>query len=147
MNILDRAKRKLISDKHTFVCINEDNVFTSDKQGIAPIMELLQNESDILKGAYVADRVIGRAAALLLMKGGIKELYTDVISEHALLVLKTSEIIVSYAKLVPYIVNRKKDGMCPMEETVLNLDCPEEAYVKLREKLLIMQSTTGAQNS
>lgn len=144
MNFLDKAKRKLLNSNHTFVCINEDTVFTSEKQGVAPIMELLHKDEHLLKGAYIADRVIGKAAALLLIKGEIKELYADIISEHAMLVLKKSNIIVSYGKLVPYIENRKKDGMCPMEETVLNIESPEEAYVKLHEKIQSMQTNAGS---
>lgn len=144
MNFLDKAKRRLLNSNHTFVCINEDTVFTSEKQGIAPIMELLHKDENLLKGAYIADRVIGKAAALLLIKGEIKELYADIISEHAMLVLENSKIIVSYGKLVPYIENRKKDGMCPMEETVLNIESPEEAYVKLNEKIQSMQANAGS---
>lgn len=147
MNFLDKAKQKLLNSNHTFVCINEDTVFTSEKQGIAPIMELLHKDKNLLKGAYIADRVIGKAAALLLIKGEIKELYADIISEHAMLVLKKSNIIVSYGKLVPYIENRKKDGMCPMEETVLNTESPEEAYVKLKEKIQSMQTNAGSQTT
>ena len=61
-----------------------------------------------------------------------------------MLVLKKSNIIVSYGKLVPYIENRKKDGICPMEETVLNIESSEEAYVKLHEKIQSMQTNAGS---
>ena len=82
-----------------------------------------------------ADQVIGKAAAFLLRKGGAKYLYAKIISEHALETLKDSGIAVSYGTKVPYIINRKKDGMCPMEQTVLSVTDVEEAYGKLREKL------------
>lgn len=142
MNLLDRAKRTLKNNSHTFVCINDEEVFTSQKQGIAPIMELLETNKKMLEGAYIADKVIGKAAALLLVKGGIKELYADIISEHALSVLKEKQIIVTYGALVPFIKNRRKDGMCPMEETVLEIESPEDAYIKLKEKIKSMQANS-----
>lgn len=56
------------------------------------------------------------------------------ISEHALLILREHHIPVSYDTLVPYIINRAGNGMCPMEESVLSCDDIEEAYHILSEK-------------
>lgn len=131
----NKMKDSIRTENHTFVCKNGDNIYTSDKKGIAPIMDILVEKPALLKGAQVADKVIGRAAALLLIKGGISSLYTAVISEHALEVLKNTDIHVSYDKCVDYIVNRKGDGMCPMENAVLNIDNPDEAYDVLKAKL------------
>ena len=38
-------------------------------------------------------------------------------------------------KKVPFIMNRNKSGMCPMEETVLSIDNSEQAYNMLLEKI------------
>lgn len=128
--------RKSLGTNNTFVCYGNEKKVTSEKKGIAPIMELLNEEPEILKGAKVVDRIIGRAAALLLVKGQIKSLYTEIISDHALAVLKKHKnITVSYTKKVPYIINRTKDGMCPMENATLDIEDPEEAYKVLVEKL------------
>lgn len=127
--------KNMLGDNHTFVCKNADDIITSDKKGIAPIMDILKENPMILKGAQVADKVIGKAAALLLIKGGISALYTAVISKHALDVLKDTDIYVSYDKCVDYIINRKGDGMCPMENAVLDIDNPDEAYNVLKAKL------------
>lgn len=99
------------------------------------MMEILAECPEFLQGAAVADQVIGKAAAFLLRKGGAKYLYAKVISEHALETLQNSGIAVSYGTKVPYIINRNKDGMCPMEQTVLSVTDVEEAYGKLQEKL------------
>lgn len=108
---------------------------TSNKKGIAPIMEVLQKDPKFLQGAFVADRVIGKAAAMLLVKAGIWELYTDVISEHARMFLEVHNIPITYGKVVPYIINRKGDGMCPMESTVLDMKNVDEAYIALQAKI------------
>lgn len=98
-------------------------------------MDLLKNKSDIMKNASAADKVVGKAAALMFIKGGIKELYADVISEHALSVLNKTDIIVAYNKCVPYIVNRDGTDMCPMEKCVLETDDIELAYHMLQKRL------------
>ena len=35
---------------------------------------------------------------------------------------------------VPYVINRKGDGMCPMEQSVLEIENVEEGYRILCEK-------------
>lgn len=138
----DRAiagkSKKLLGLDHTFVCKNNGSCITSDKKGIAPIMDILRENPDMLKGAKISDRVIGKAAALLLIKGGVRTLYTEIISSHALNILKKSNIRVLYSKKVDYIINRKGDGMCPMENATLNIDDPEQAYEVLKAKLETM---------
>ena len=109
----------------------------STKQGIAPILELMQLKIHFLNNASVADKVIGKAAALLLIKAGIKELYAGIISEHAVKVLEQNEITVQYDTIVPYIINRRGDGMCPMEASVLEIEEVNEAYEVLRNKMAI----------
>ncbi|MBR3992234.1 MAG: DUF1893 domain-containing protein, partial [Anaerotignum sp.] len=41
----------------------------------------------------------------------------------------------TYRTEVEYIINRTKTGMCPMEQTVLDVEDAEEAYEALRNKL------------
>ena len=131
MDLLEQAKKALEAEGVTFAAVSPSGEQkTSQKKGIAPMMEILAECPDFLQGAAVADQVIGKAAAFLLRKGGAK-----VISEHALETLQNSGIAVSYGTKVPYIINRNKDGMCPMEQTVLSVTDVEEAYGKLQEKL------------
>ena len=52
---------------------------TFSRRGVADLFSLVADEPDFLRGASVADRVIGRGAALLLVKGGAREVYAQVI--------------------------------------------------------------------
>ena len=134
-NRLEQAKAALQGDI-TFVAVLADGeLVTSEKKGIAPMMALLKEDENSLKGAYVADRVIGRAAALLMEKGGIAAAFGEVVSGHALRAFQKSGIPFTYGKEVEYIINRTKTGMCPMEETVLDTEDAEAAYEALRNKL------------
>ena len=68
------------------------------------------------------------SAALLMVKGGVKEVYADIISSHALDVFEKYKVKTYYGNLVEYIINRDKTGMCPMEKAVLEVDEPNTAY-------------------
>jgi len=134
MDLLAQAIKSLTESNATFVMIKNERTLSSEKRGVAPILELLREDKDALEGAYVADKVIGKAAALLLIYGRITSLYTKVISSHALGVLNNSGIAVRYDKLVPYVINRDGTDMCPMEKLVLAMESPEEAYEALVKK-------------
>lgn len=136
-NICEKAKALLHKENVSIVIINNDT-YTSTKKGIAPLMDILTDNPSFLNGATVADKVIGRAAALLMIYGGIKEVYSDIISTHALDIFKSNNISVAYNECVPYIINRTKDGMCPMENAVLNITEPKEAYEILKNRLEMM---------
>lgn len=135
MKPLDRAKDALKGENVTFALADQKgNVFCSEKKGIAPMMELLEKDPERLRDAFAADRVIGKAAAYLLVYGGAAEVYGSVMSRHAITVLQEAGISFSFEKEVPYIINRKKDGMCPMEAAVLEAADEKEAYAILCEK-------------
>ena len=134
-NRLEKAKAALAGEITFAAVLSDGTLITSEKKGIAPMMALLEEDKDILKGAYVADRVIGRAAALLMEKAGVAAAYGELVSSHALKAFGKSGIPFTYGKEADYIINRTKTGMCPMEQTVLDIEDAEEAYEALRKKL------------
>jgi hypothetical protein len=133
MDFLKKAIRRLEATGATFVAVKDGWIFESHDRGIAPIMKLLSEDRDLLRGTCVADKVIGKAAALLLCYAGIQMLYAKTISEHAISVLKEHALPYECGQAVPFIVNRAGDGMCPMEQLVLDITTPDEAYSILKE--------------
>lgn len=124
----------LSSNSYTLAVIRENQVvFHSQERGIKPLYTLYQEQPELLKGALVADKVTGKAAAVLSVLCGVKEVYSDLISEHALEVLQQGGVKASYLQKTPYIINRTKTGMCPMETLVLSAESPEEAAERLQE--------------
>lgn len=69
-----------------------------------------------MRGATIFDKVVGRAAALLLIHGGVKKVLTPTISRWALAVLKHGGAKAEYDKVVKNILNRAGDDLCPMEK-------------------------------
>lgn len=102
--------------------MNKTEVRTFQRRGVTDLYDLLQNDSSFLKGAIIADKVIGKAAAALMILGGVERVYTDVISEPALELFRGSKIKIEYVQKVPFIENRNKTGWCPLE-----LACQKES--------------------
>ena len=132
---LNRAKSLLKSTDSTIAVVSVDDIFTSHERGVKPLLHLLSEKKGFLKGASVADKVIGKAAALLMVLGEIKEVHTLIISEPAIKVFKQHNIHCFYDKKVDRIMNRTGDGLCPMETLCLNIDDPQEAFDKIVDKI------------
>ncbi len=82
---------------------------------IKDIKDILKENKNALKGAIIADKVIGKVAGSILTVAGVKEIYADVISEYAIPVLEENHIKYEYKEKAKYIINQTKTGMCPME--------------------------------
>lgn len=84
-------------------------------QRIIDIVNILKENKDALRGAEVADKVIGKVAASIFVMAGVMTIYADTLSKIALPILEENGIEYSYNNLVEYIQNSDKTGMCPME--------------------------------
>ena len=95
-----------------------------------------------MKGFSAADKIVGKAAAMLYVILGVKAVYSPVMSETAAEVFTNYNIAYEYDELTQNIINRNGDGICPMEETVKNISDPTEGFAALKNKLkLILQNT------
>ncbi len=104
--------------------------------GVKDLYCLVATRRHVLEGACVADRVIGRGAALLLALGQVSQAFAQLISEQALQVLQAAEIAVDYDAVVPNIINRDGTDMCPVEKLTMNVTDPEVAFERIREFLI-----------
>ena len=136
---LDKAKSLLISSASTIAVVANEDVFTSQERGVKPLLHLLTEKKGFLKGASVADKVIGKAAALLMVLGEIKEVHTLIISEPAIKVFEKYNIPCYYDKKVDRILNRTGDGLCPMETLCLDVEEPKEAFQKITDFIKTMK--------
>ena len=143
MKDIDKAKELLVGDT-TCVLVKGDKIIMSTKSGIVPIMEMIENHTD-LNGFSVADKIVGKAAAMLFKKVGIVEVYAQVLSAAGKEYLNCQGIDAHSGKTVDYIINRAKTGMCPMEETVKDITDYEKAYLALKEKIMGMKKWRNKQ--
>ncbi|MCD7710281.1 MAG: DUF1893 domain-containing protein [Porphyromonadaceae bacterium] len=103
------------------------------RRGIIDLYTLQRKEPSLLAGADVADKVVGKGAAALLIVGGVRRLYAGVVSRAALDLLAQTEMKVRYGHLVERIINRTGDGPCPVEEACQGAVTAEACLPRITE--------------
>ena len=133
MSDIEKAKEKLVGNT-TCVLVKEDKIILSQEKGIAPILNLL-NAGENLENFTLADRIVGKAVALLVVYAKIREVYAEVLSEKGKAVLIKYNVKFSYKTLTEKIINWKGNDICPMEKTVDNIEDATLAYHALKKKV------------
>lgn len=128
---------------HSLVVANGD-VCTFDGRGISDLYFLLSEDPGFLRGASVADKVVGKGAAALMILGGVVEVYADIISSAALRLLKDEGLRVHFGREVTYIINRNGDGTCPVEQICLPCNSAAECLPLIKG---FMENRGGVYNS
>ncbi len=111
-------------------------VFSSSSKGIRPHLEAIEKLGrEGIRGSVVADKIIGRAAALLILYSNPSEIHAGVITTKARELLEAKRVKVYQASEVSAI--KEKDGRiyCPFEAMVQGLNDPEEAYLAIVAKI------------
>lgn len=132
MSDIERAKAALRG--HSVAVCRAGEVMTRDGRGIAPLLAIA-SEENALRGASVADLIVGKAAAMLMTYAGVSEVYAEVMSEAGERTLSEHDIPHSCGLLVPYIIDRTGKDVCPMERAVADVSDPAEAYAVLSARL------------
>lgn len=110
---------QLISLLHEggFSCViaNHGETRTFSQRGVADLYELYNTDPAFMQGATIADKVVGKGAAALMIMGGMVEVYADVVSTPARKLFEQYDVKLSCGKEVPHIINRQQTGYCPLE--------------------------------
>ena len=130
---LDLAKRTLREEELSLaVAKNGKVLFRSKSHGVSDLLAMISDVGRLAEGASLADSIVGRAAALLCVYSKIIAVYGANMSEGALSVFKANDIKCEYGTLVPKILNRKKNDICPFDKAVLGTNDPNIALDRLR---------------
>lgn len=133
MKDLEIAENRLKKGNLSLVIVKGGKVIFETKssglRGFLQAIELLNNE---LVESSVADRVLGRAAALLSVCSRVSAVFALIISEEGIKVFEDHNINYKFENCVPKILNSTGDDMCPFEKLTMTLTNPEEAYSKLK---------------
>jgi hypothetical protein len=105
-------------------------VFWSQKDSLVPLLEYLDEPGEKPRGVVMMDRVVGNAAALLMIRAGCREAYSPLGSKLAAETLDKWGVACHFDKVVPYIRREDSEGMCPMEEMSLG-QSPSEFLASL----------------
>jgi hypothetical protein len=135
MSNLEEAKK--LRDNEGFTCaLCKDGVsYTSTERGVLPLLMWI-DEGLNLRGFSAADKIVGKAAAMLFALLGISEVHASIMSEAGCRELNRQGINGSCYVLVKKIVNRQETGQCPMEEAVREIEEPLLAIAAIKMRLL-----------
>lgn len=115
---------------HTLCLIKDGVLILDDKRGITPLLELIASGKDV-SGYSAADKVVGKAAAALFIKCGVKQLYAAVLSKGGAKLLESHGVEYVYDTLTDAIINRAGTDACPMEKAVRDIEEIEDMYVAI----------------
>lgn len=123
-------RQLLITQLHDTNCscviYNDGHTRTFHQRGVKDLHHLLTQEPEILRRALIADKVVGKGAAALMIAGGVEWVYADVISEAAMALFEVSRVEVEYGRIVPNIINRTGTDICPVEKLCQGCKTAEE---------------------
>ena len=134
-NNLEKAIKILEEEKDlTLVLVLNKDIYKSSEKGIKSLLQLLNSGKNYLNYS-AADKIVGKAAAMLYKLLNVNDIYGEVMSIRAINFLEQNNINFKYKIKTNEIINRKGTGICPMEQTVLNIEDPTEAKKLLENKL------------
>lgn len=124
-----------LHDEHcSLVVLHDGKIHTYSQKGIKDLFYLLEKEPETLYESKVADKVVGKAAAGLLVSGNVTEIYADIISAQALPLIENAGIKLTYGKKVDHIRNQVGDDWCPMECLTLPAKTADEIVTLISEE-------------
>ena len=74
---------------YSCVIANRSETRTFTQRGVADLYTLYNNDPAFMQGATIADKVIGKGAAALMILGGMTEVYADVFKHPRTKVIRT----------------------------------------------------------
>ena len=118
---------------------NGQLIFQSANKGIRPHLEAIDQFGEDLHGTVMVDKIVGRAAALLILYSRAAEAHASIISAQGKRVLEAHGLRFIYEYEVDHI--KMQDGriFCPFEAMVQGFTDPEEAYCAIVEKMRRLQ--------
>lgn len=113
----------------------DGNLHRFTQRGVKDLVSLVSERPEVLQGAIIADKAVGKAAAACMVVGGVRQVHADVMSEPALAMLQNHGVDAQYSQLVDHIINRTGTDWCPMERLSRDEDDPAVIIQKVKEKL------------
>jgi hypothetical protein len=130
---LNLAKNRLIQKNLSLVIVKNGKVlFETESHGIGDLLKAINKLQNDIKDSSVADRIVGRAAALLFVFSGVAAVFAMTASDGGIEVLKKNNVFCEYERKVANVLNLKKTDVCPFEKLVAKISSPKKAYEMLK---------------
>ena len=141
MQDLEIAKKQLYEKDLTLAIVKNGTVlFQTDSHRISGFVGAIEKFGAQLNGASVADRVAGKALAMLCVYAGIRQVYAEVLSKKAQAVFEDNQILFEWKEIVDNVLDMNKAGVCPFEKVAVDIADPKESYGAFKALLEKMKS-------
>ncbi len=119
--------------KYSLALVRGDEIiYSSDGSGIAPLWDCLEKYKLAKDKFILFDKVIGLAAARLIVYSGIiAAIHTSLVSQPANKFLEENKVKIDADEVVANILRKDKSAVCPGEIIALNTDDQEAFLAKL----------------
>lgn len=133
MQDLEKAKQRLNESNLTLSIVkNRKILFETTSNRISGFLDAYEKLGDKLEGASVADKVVGKAIALLCVHTKAKAVYAAILSKNAKTLFEKYAVYHEWNKLVENILNVSGADVCPFEKLAKEISNPKDAYGKLK---------------
>lgn len=122
------ARQMMQIGGYNLVVCAKDSVHVSEERGLKSLLSLVGETQ--WNGAAAADKVVGKAAALLFVLLKVKSVYAEVLTVSAKSTLERNGVECVYGKLVDRLIDPNGD-ICRSELAVESIDNPSDAPVAL----------------
>lgn len=134
MNDLELAKQVLAVGGYAFVLVKNGQLLaTGTHKGAGELLDAVTELGGSVRGAALADKVVGKAVAMVAVYAGLSAVWTPLGSEAATQVMREHGVPFEMEQTVPLIRNNRDDGPCPMERLTMPFEMPAAAVSALRE--------------
>ena len=134
---LELAREVLSTTDSSIVVISYGKIWKKKKgEGIKPILEVIEEMGEDIHGSVIGDRFLGRASALLCRYVKAQGVYSPQGTKTGIALLIMGGVPCQVGELIPQIMNRNGDGLCPFEKMLKDVGSPDEAYKILKEKVI-----------
>jgi hypothetical protein len=110
---------------------DEKLVFSSSEKMLLPLLHYIREMGNNPELVVVFDKIIGNAAALLMVIANCTEVYSPLASKLAVTSLEVYGIKYHIQNVVPFISRPGTEIMCPMEQRSIN-KTPDSFYAELK---------------
>jgi len=127
------AKQRLKQKNLALVIAKQGRViFETSSHGIGGLLKAIEELGNEMKDSSVADKIVGKAAALLFIHAGVFAVFAVTASEKAIQAMKDNNVLYEFENRVPHILNSERSDICPFEKLVISLSNPKKAYERLK---------------
>lgn len=136
MKDLQVARNRLKEGNLSLVVVKGGKViFETRFSGLRGFLQAINRLNKDLVDSSVADKIMGRAAALLSVYSRVSTMFAVTVSEEGIKVLESNKIPYQFEKCVPKILNSEGNDTCPFEKLTMTFMSPAEAYSKLKSMI------------